>query len=65
MTSSRLILVGRVTGVHGVRGELKIAAFTATPEALLDYRDLRREDGTPAIKLTGGRPAKAGGQGWV
>jgi 16S rRNA processing protein RimM len=60
MASSRLILVGRVTGVHGVRGELKIAAFTATPEALLDYRDLRRGDGTPAIKLTSGRPAKAG-----
>jgi 16S rRNA processing protein RimM len=43
-----------------VRGELRIAAFTATPEALLDYRDLRREDGSPALKLTGGRAVKAG-----
>lgn len=60
MSPSRLILVGRVTGVHGVRGELKIAAFTAAPDALLGYRDLRREDGSPALTLTGGRPAKAG-----
>ena len=53
-----LILVGRVAGAFGVRGELKITAYTAEPLALLRYRELRREDGSPALTLEGGRAAK-------
>jgi len=58
--SDDLILVGRVAGAFGVRGEVRITSFTAEPMALVDYRTLLREDGQPALTLTGGRPAKGG-----
>jgi 16S rRNA processing protein RimM len=56
--SSRLILVGRVAGAFGVKGELKITAYTDDPAALVRYRDLQREDGTPGLTLTTGRAHK-------
>ena len=55
-----LILVGRVAGAFGVKGEVRISAYTADPMALLGYRELIREDGRPALTLTGGRPARGG-----
>ena len=55
-----LILVGRVAGAFGVKGEVRISAYTADPMALVGYRELMREDGRPALTLTGGRPAKGG-----
>ena len=58
MTS--LIQVGRVAGAFGVKGEIRITSYTAEPEALLAYRDLKREDGSAALTLTSGRPAKGG-----
>ncbi len=54
----RLILVGRVAGAFGVKGEVRIVAYTSDPLALLDYRDLRREDGSAGLTLLGGRVAK-------
>ena len=58
--SDDLILVGRVAGAFGVRGEVRITSFTAEPTALVDYKALLREDGSPALTLTGGRAAKGG-----
>jgi len=58
--ASNLILVGRVAGAFGVRGEVRITSFTAEPDALVDYRALLREDGSPGLTLTGGRPVKGG-----
>jgi 16S rRNA processing protein RimM len=55
-----MILVGRVAGAFGVKGEVRVTAYTAEPAALLDYKDLKREDGSPALTLTSGRPAKGG-----
>jgi 16S rRNA processing protein RimM len=55
---NRLILVGRVAGAFGVKGEIRISAYTDDPAALARYRDLRRADGAPALTLTGGRPHK-------
>lgn len=55
-----LILVGRIAGAFGVKGEIRISAYTADPMALVAYRDLRREDGAPALTLTAGRAAKGG-----
>jgi 16S rRNA processing protein RimM len=55
-----LIMVGRVAGAFGVRGEVRITSFTAEPLALVDYKTLLREDGQPALTLTGGRVAKGG-----
>ena len=46
--ASRLILVGRVAGAFGVKGELKIASYTDDPVALVRYRDLKGSDGAPA-----------------
>ncbi|WP_372781006.1 ribosome maturation factor RimM [Phenylobacterium sp.] len=58
--SDDLILVGRVAGAFGVRGEVRITSFTAEPLALVDYKTLLREDGSPALTLMGGRAAKGG-----
>ena len=58
--SDNLILVGRVAGAFGIKGDVRITAYTAEPMALVDYRDLQREDGSPGLTLTGGRPAKGG-----
>jgi 16S rRNA processing protein RimM len=55
-----LIQVGRVAGAFGVRGEVRITSFTAEPAALLDYKDLKREDGSVGLTLLSGRPAKGG-----
>jgi 16S rRNA processing protein RimM len=57
---ARLILVARVGGAFGVRGEIKLTTYTDDPMAAIGYRDLLREDGAPALTLTGGRPAKGG-----
>jgi 16S rRNA processing protein RimM len=58
--SDGLLLVGRVAGAFGVKGEVRITAFTAEPLSLLDYKALLREDGSPGLTLTGGRVAKDG-----
>jgi 16S rRNA processing protein RimM len=55
----KLVLVGRVAGAFGVKGEVRISAYTQTPLALLQYRVLKREDGSPGLTLIGGRAAKA------
>jgi len=58
MNAERLILVGRVAGAFGVRGELRITTYGDDPAALVRYRDLKREDGSVALTLTSGRPQK-------
>jgi 16S rRNA processing protein RimM len=58
VTSNRLILVGRVAGAFGVRGEIRITSYTDDPAALLTYRDLKRAGGSPALTLTEARPHK-------
>lgn len=55
-----LILVGRVAGAFGVRGEVRITSFTAEPLALVEYKTLLKETGQPALTLTSGRPVKGG-----
>jgi 16S rRNA processing protein RimM len=56
--AEKLILIGRVAGAFGVKGEVRITAFGDDPLALLTYRDLKREDGSPAFTLISGRAAK-------
>ena len=55
---SKLILVGRVAGSFGVKGEVRIAAFGDDPLTLLRYRTLFDVDGRPALTLLGGRTQK-------
>lgn len=52
----RLVLVGRVAGAFGVKGEVRITAYTDDPVALVGYGELKRADGTAALTLTTGRP---------
>lgn len=57
---NRLILVGQVGGGFGVRGEVRVTAFTADPLALTAYGPLLRADGSVALTLTSARPDKNG-----
>jgi 16S rRNA processing protein RimM len=52
-----LILVAQAAGAFGVTGELRITTYTEDPTALLRYGALKREDGSAALTLTGGRAA--------
>jgi 16S rRNA processing protein RimM len=36
----QLVLLGRITGAHGIRGEVKINSFTAAPEDIAAYGPL-------------------------
>jgi len=58
--SDALLMVGRVAGAFGIKGEVRITTFTADPLSLVDYKTLLREDGSPGLTLTGGRVAKGG-----
>lgn len=58
--SEKLVLVGQVGGAFGVRGEVKITAFTGDAMALLAYSPLLRADGSVGLTLTGARPDKKG-----
>ena len=58
--NSRLILVGQVAGGFGVKGEVRVTAFTADPLALTDYGPLLRADGSVGLTLTQARPDKSG-----
>src|SRR5262245_27129271 len=39
------ILLGVITGALGLKGEVKVKTFTATPEAIANYGDLHTKDG--------------------
>jgi len=56
----RLILVGRVAGAFGVKGETRITAYTADPLALTAYGPLLRKTGAPGLTIMSARPAKGG-----
>jgi len=60
VVTDNLILVGQVGGAFGVKGEVKITAFTAEPMALLAYSPLLKADGSVGLTLTGARPDKKG-----
>lgn len=52
-----LIVLGKITSVHGVRGEVKVYSFTDPIDNLLDYRHwtLRRGDEIRQVELARGR----------
>ena len=39
------VLLGRITGVHGLKGEVKIAAYTGEPEDIAAYGPLATAEG--------------------
>ena len=52
-------LVGVITGAHGIRGEVKLRSFTATPDALARYAPLTTATGG-TIEIAKLRPQKDG-----
>ena len=56
----RLVLVARVSGAFGVKGEVRIRAYTDNPLAVLNFRDLSRVNGQPGLTLVSGRSFKEG-----
>jgi 16S rRNA processing protein RimM len=40
-----LILLGRITGAHGIRGAVKLRSFTTDPKAIATYGALQTADG--------------------
>lgn len=57
---SNLILIGRVAGAFGVRGELRIQAYTADPLALKTYKILLNKAGQPALTVKSAKPSPNG-----
>ncbi len=57
---ARLICVGEIRGAFGVRGEARIASFTADPEAVFAYGPLLDADGAPRLSVRSWRPVKDG-----
>lgn len=47
-----LICIGAVAGAFGVRGELRLKSFTATPEDIATYGPVTSEDGTQSFTIT-------------
>ena len=58
--TDKLVLVGKVAGAFGVQGELRLTAYTENPLALLNFRVLKRRDGSDALTLLSGRSFKGG-----
>ncbi|MBL8790790.1 MAG: 16S rRNA processing protein RimM [Rhizobiales bacterium] len=55
MTAS--ILIGRITGAHGIRGAVKLKSFASTAADIATYRPLTTQDGR-VIEITRLKPAR-------
>ena len=58
--TDRLVLVARVSGAFGVKGDVRIRTYTDSPLAVLNFRDLRRANGEHGLTLVSGRSFKDG-----
>lgn len=52
MSDDPLICVGALAGAFGVKGEVRLKSFTATPEDIADYAPLTSEDGLHSFDVT-------------
>jgi 16S rRNA processing protein RimM len=59
MTEER-VLLGRITGAHGLKGEVKIATFTAVPEDIGSYGALTDATGARVFQIAAMRIVKGG-----
>lgn len=55
-----LILLGRIVGAHGIRGDVAIHSFAAVPEDIGAYGSLFDKAGTRAFKLSAVRSTSKG-----
>jgi 16S rRNA processing protein RimM len=54
------VLLGRITGAHGLKGEVKIAAFTGAPEDITAYGALTDAAGAREFHIASMHSAKGG-----
>lgn len=47
----RRVLLGEIVGVHGIKGDVLVRAYTATPEGIADYGPLQDEAGKLMLVL--------------
>ena len=59
MAPRDMVLVGAITGAHGIRGEVKLRSFTADPGAIAAYSPLETAKGA-RIEIARLRPQKDG-----
>ncbi len=45
------VLLGRCGAAHGIKGEVRVKAFTATPEGIASYGPLELEDGSRQLEI--------------
>lgn len=64
-TPTRRILVGRIHGAFGVRGEIKLESFTDPPGNLLRYQPWILRDAQGREREISGVRGRAGGKGLV
>lgn len=48
-TAQRRILLGQISGAHGIKGEVLLKTHTGTPEAIADYGPLSDVQGRPFV----------------
>lgn len=63
--STRRILIGRIHGAFGVRGELKLESFTDPPNNLLRYQPWILRDAQGREREVTGARARPGGKGLI
>ncbi len=59
MAPRDMVLLGLITGAHGIRGEVKLRSFTEDPEAIAGYSPLETASGR-RIEIGKLRPQKDG-----
>lgn len=60
MSGARRVLLGRITGVHGLKGEVVVHSFTGAPEDIAAYGELHAGKGERTVALTVVRVAEKG-----
>src|SRR5437868_14858524 len=54
-----MVLIGIITGAHGIKGEVRLKSFAAEPSAIADYGPLATSNGE-AVEIDRLRPQKEG-----
>lgn len=60
MSGARRVLLGRITGVHGLKGEVVVHSFTEVPEDIAAYGPLQAGTGERQVSLQVVRVAEKG-----
>jgi 16S rRNA processing protein RimM len=58
VSTSARVLVGRIGAAHGIKGEVRLASFTAEPKAIAAYGPLSDASGTRRFDIVALRPVK-------